>query len=97
MLDVVLSHLPNLITVFLGIFLEAGPFLLFGVLVSGALEVGVSTERLAGRFSGNGVLGLAKPAPHPRICKAAAAAPLGPNVRCTWVVITCPAGSIMVP
>jgi len=55
---VILSHLPNLITVFLGIFLEASPFLLFGVLVSSVLDVMVSTERLARFFPRNGALGL---------------------------------------
>lgn len=53
------SRLPDLLTVFLGIFLEAGPFLLFGVLVSSVLEVAVTPERLAARFPRNRVLGLA--------------------------------------
>ena len=53
-----LERLPNLITVFLGIFLEASPFLLFGVLVSSVLEVAVSGERLSRLFPRNGVLGL---------------------------------------
>lgn len=57
-LDFVLAHLPNLITVFFGIFLEASPFLLFGVLVSSALEVAISAERLSRFFPRNGVLGL---------------------------------------
>lgn len=58
MVDLLLARLPNLITIFLGIFLEAGPFLLFGVLVSSALDVLVTTERLSGIFPRNGVLGL---------------------------------------
>src|SRR5205085_4649656 len=56
--DLVLERLPNLITVFLGIFLEAGPFLLFGVLVSSLLEVALSPERLSRVFPRNGALGL---------------------------------------
>lgn len=58
MLEDVLARLPNLITVFLGIFLEASPFLLFGVLVSSVLDVAVSSERLAGWLPRNGALGL---------------------------------------
>lgn len=53
-----LSLLPTLITVFLGIFLEAGPFLLFGVLVSSVLDVGVTPDRLSRFFPRNAVLGL---------------------------------------
>jgi uncharacterized membrane protein YraQ (UPF0718 family) len=56
--DAILTRLPNLITVFLGIFLEASPFLLFGVLISSALDVGVSAERLARYFPRSGLLGL---------------------------------------
>jgi len=52
------SHLPNLITVFLGIFLEASPFLLVGILISSALEVLVTPERLARWFPRNALLGL---------------------------------------
>ncbi|GAC1326063.1 MAG: permease [Chloroflexota bacterium] len=58
MIESFVSRLPNLITVFLGIFLEAGPFLLFGVLVSSILDIAVSTERVAARFPRNGLLGL---------------------------------------
>jgi uncharacterized protein len=57
-MDVLTARLPNLITVFLGIFLEAGPFLLLGVLVSSALEVAVTPERLARFFPRNAGLGL---------------------------------------
>src|SRR5947209_10694803 len=57
-IGVFLSRLPNLVTVFLGIFLEAAPFLLFGVIVSSALDLGISTERLSRYFPRNGVLGL---------------------------------------
>jgi len=52
------ARLPNLVTVFLGIFLEASPFLLVGVLVSSVLDVAVSTDRLTRIFPRNGVLGL---------------------------------------
>lgn len=41
MLDLFLARLPNLITVFMGIFREASPFLLVGVLVSSVLDVAV--------------------------------------------------------
>jgi uncharacterized protein len=58
MLDPLLSRLPNLITVFFGIFLEASPFLLVGILVSSVLDVAVSPERVARWFPRNGVLGL---------------------------------------
>jgi uncharacterized membrane protein YraQ (UPF0718 family) len=54
----ILSNLPNLITVFLGIFLEASPFLLFGVLISSAIDVLVTPERLARWFPRNAVVGL---------------------------------------
>jgi uncharacterized protein len=57
-IDLLLARLPNLITVFLGIFLEAGPFLLFGVIISSVLDVAVSTERLSRYFPRNGLLGL---------------------------------------
>jgi uncharacterized membrane protein YraQ (UPF0718 family) len=53
-----LDRLPNLITVFLGIFLEASPFLLLGIVVSSVLEVAVSADRLSRFFPRNGVLGL---------------------------------------
>ncbi|GAC1407616.1 MAG: permease [Chloroflexota bacterium] len=52
------DRLPNLITVFLGIFLEAGPFLIFGVLVSSFLEISVSTEKLSRFFPRNAIAGL---------------------------------------
>lgn len=52
------DRLPNLITVFLGIVLEASPFLLFGVLVASVLEVAVPTERLSRFFPRGGALGL---------------------------------------
>jgi len=42
-----LARLPNLVTSFLGIFLEARLLLLFGVLVSSILEVLISPQRLA--------------------------------------------------
>jgi len=42
-----LARLPNLVTIFLGIFLEAGLVVLFGVLVSSILEVLISPQRLA--------------------------------------------------
>src|SRR5579872_7017531 len=58
MLQLLADRLPNLLTVFFGIFLEASPFLLFGVLVSSVLDVAVSTERLSRYFPRNGVLGL---------------------------------------
>lgn len=58
MATVIADRLPNLLTVFLGIFLEASPFLLFGVLVSSALDVLVSTQRLARYFPRSGALGL---------------------------------------
>ncbi|GAC1468153.1 MAG: permease [Chloroflexota bacterium] len=58
MLDYLLLRLPNLITVFLGIFLEASPFLLLGVLVSSILDVAVSPEWLARHMPRNQVLGL---------------------------------------
>jgi uncharacterized membrane protein YraQ (UPF0718 family) len=54
----VLSHLPNLVTVFLGIFLEASPFLLFGVLISSAIDVLITPERLARWFPRNALVGL---------------------------------------
>lgn len=57
-MDVVAERLPNLITVFLGIFLEAGPFLLLGVLVSSVLDVAVSPERIARFFPRSAALGL---------------------------------------
>jgi uncharacterized membrane protein YraQ (UPF0718 family) len=57
-MDTVVARLPDLITVFFGIFLEAGPFLLLGVLVSSALDIAVSPERLARFFPRNGALGL---------------------------------------
>lgn len=57
-MDLLVQRFPNLVTVFLGIFLEASPFLLFGVLVSSVLDVAVSTERAARFFPRNGVLGL---------------------------------------
>jgi len=52
------GRLPNLVTIFLGIFLEAGPFLPFGVLVSSILEVVISPERLARLFPRNRFWGL---------------------------------------
>ena len=58
MFDLLAARLPNLVTVFLGIFLEASPFLLVGVLVSSVLDVAVSTDRLVRIFPRNGVLGL---------------------------------------
>lgn len=57
-MDFVLSRLPNAFTVFLGIFLEASPFLLFGVLVSSVLDVAVPPERLARFLPRNRFLGL---------------------------------------
>jgi uncharacterized membrane protein YraQ (UPF0718 family) len=57
-MDMLLSRLPNLITVFLGIFLEAAPFLLVGVLISSALDVAVTPERLSRYFPRNAGLGL---------------------------------------
>lgn len=54
----ILAHLPNLITVFLGIFLEASPFLLFGVLISSAIDVLVTPERLAHWLPRNALVGL---------------------------------------
>jgi len=56
--DFLLARLPNLVTIFLGIFLEAGPFLVFGVLVSSILEVVISPERLARLFPRNRFWGL---------------------------------------
>jgi len=58
MIELIAARLPNLITVFLGIFLEASPFLLLGVLAASALDVLVSQERLARLFPRNGALGL---------------------------------------
>jgi uncharacterized protein len=58
MLDPLLSRLPNLITVFFGIFLEASPFLLVGILVASVLDEAVSPERVARWFPRNGVLSL---------------------------------------
>jgi uncharacterized membrane protein YraQ (UPF0718 family) len=52
------AHLPNLVTVFLGIFLEALPFLLFGVLISSAIDVLVTPKRLARWLPRNAVVGL---------------------------------------
>jgi uncharacterized protein len=46
------------LTVFMGIFLEASPFLLFGVVVSSLLDVAVAPERLARYFPRTGALGL---------------------------------------
>ncbi|HEX6508330.1 MAG TPA: permease [Chloroflexota bacterium] len=43
---------------FMGIFLEASPFLLIGVLVSSILEVAVSPERIARFFPRNSAVGL---------------------------------------
>lgn len=57
-MDPLLARLPNLITVFLGIFVEAAPFLLFGVLVSSVLEIAVPADRLATRLPRNGLVGL---------------------------------------
>jgi uncharacterized membrane protein YraQ (UPF0718 family) len=57
-LDSLLQHLPNLLTVFMGIFLEASPFLLFGVLISSLIDVAVAPERLSRYFPRNGALGL---------------------------------------
>jgi uncharacterized protein len=56
--NILASHLSNLVTVFLGIVLEASPFLLFGVLIASVLEVAVPTERLSRFFPRNGALGL---------------------------------------
>ncbi len=58
MLDFVVQRLPNIVTVFLGIFLEAGPFLLVGVIVSSVLEVVISPEHVARFFPRNGALAL---------------------------------------
>jgi uncharacterized membrane protein YraQ (UPF0718 family) len=58
MMDVLIQRLPNLVTVFLGIFLEASPFLLVGVLLSSALDVAVSPERIARLFPRSASLGL---------------------------------------
>ncbi|GAC1446131.1 MAG: permease [Chloroflexota bacterium] len=58
MLTVFLDRLPNLITVFLGIFLEASPFLLFGILVSSVLEVSISAEKISRFFPRNSLAGL---------------------------------------
>jgi uncharacterized membrane protein YraQ (UPF0718 family) len=57
-MDLFLSRLPNAFTVFLGIFLEASPFLLFGVLVSSVLDVAVPADRLARILPRNRVFGL---------------------------------------
>jgi uncharacterized membrane protein YraQ (UPF0718 family) len=57
-METIVARLPNLVTVFLGIFLEAAPFLLLGVLVASALDVVVSPERLARFFPRNAGLGL---------------------------------------
>lgn len=58
MVHLIGDRLPNLATVFFGILLEAAPFLLFGVLVSSALDVFVSSERLARVFPRSRALGL---------------------------------------
>src|SRR5579872_6020403 len=58
MLQLLADRLPNLLTVFFGIFLEASPFLLFGVLVSSVLDVAISADRVSRFFPRNGVLGL---------------------------------------
>src|SRR5450756_2416736 len=58
MLQLILDRLPNLITVFFGIFLEASPFLLFGILVSSVLDIAVSSDRISRFFPRNGPLGL---------------------------------------
>jgi uncharacterized membrane protein YraQ (UPF0718 family) len=57
-MDLFLSRLPNAFTVFLGIFLEASPFLLFGVLVSSTLDVAVPADRLARILPRNRFFGL---------------------------------------
>src|SRR5947209_6101945 len=57
-MDVLLSRLPNALTVFLGIFLEASPFLLAGVLVSSLLDVAVPAEGLARVLPRNRFIGL---------------------------------------
>ena len=44
-------------TIFLGIFIEAAPFLLLGTLASGLVEVFISRERLQGLLPSNPVLG----------------------------------------
>jgi uncharacterized protein len=56
--DAIASQLPNAITVFLGIFLEASPFLLLGVLVASALEVLVPADSLARVLPRNRLVGL---------------------------------------
>ncbi len=58
MFDLVQQRLPDLITVFLGIFLEATPFLLVGVLVSSVLEIVVSEDRLLRWLPRNALVGL---------------------------------------
>jgi uncharacterized membrane protein YraQ (UPF0718 family) len=58
MFALVQQRLPDLLTVFLGIFLEATPFLLVGVLVSSVLETLVSQERLTRWLPQNAVVGL---------------------------------------
>lgn len=45
----------NFVTIFLGIFIEAVPFLLAGTLVSGFLDVFVSEEQLRRLFPGRGI------------------------------------------
>jgi uncharacterized membrane protein YraQ (UPF0718 family) len=57
-MQLLLSRLPDLLTVFFGIVLEASPFLLVGILVSSILEVAVSTDRLARFFPRNRLIGL---------------------------------------
>ena len=58
MFDLIQQRLPDLITVFLGIFLEATPFLLVGVLVSSVLEIVVSEDRLLRWLPRNALVGL---------------------------------------
>ena len=57
-IEYVYLRLPNLLTVFMGIFLEASPFLLLGVLVSSLLDVAVAPERISRFVPRNGALGL---------------------------------------
>ena len=50
------DQVSNFTTVFLGIFIEAAPFLLLGTLASGLVEVFVSREEIARLFPRRAVL-----------------------------------------
>lgn len=58
MLSALFTRIPDLITIFLGIFLEASPFLLFGILVSSVIDVLVTPELLARWLPRNALVGL---------------------------------------